>query len=148
QRRPGVLQDQELISKIICATARECAIDNHIQPGMKASLLFPVRYFLHLALVSAFAATAQAQVVADGAPATLTNVTSNINGAVTIGTNGSFTLLILTNAALLTNSGIGVIGRNIGANSNTVRLTSANTRWLMSLDHMVGSNGAFNRLIV
>src|SRR5207245_5533406 len=67
---------------------------------------------------------------------------------VTIGTNGPFTLLILTNAALLTNSGNGVIGRNIGANSNTVRLTSANTRWLMSLDHIVGSNGGFNRLIV
>ncbi|HXU78041.1 MAG TPA: hypothetical protein VN794_15820, partial [Methylomirabilota bacterium] len=63
--------------------------------------------------MSAFAATAHAQVVADGGTTTLNNVTSNINGTVTVGTKGSFTLLILTNGALLTNSANGVIGRNI-----------------------------------
>jgi len=89
-----------------------------------------------------------AQLVNDGATRTLNNVATNINGTVTIGTNGSFTLLVLTNGTLLTNSGNGVIGRNTGANSNTVRMTSANTRWLMSLDLFAGSNGAFNRLIV
>ena len=91
---------------------------------------------------------ARAQLVADGATATLNNITTNITGTVTIGTNAPFTQLILTNGAFLTNSGHGVIGRNAGANSNTVRLTSLNTRWLMSSDLIVGSNGAFNRLIV
>ncbi len=115
---------------------------------MKARFLFLARYFLRAVLASALATTTQAQIVADGGSSTLNNVTSNITGTVTVGTNGSFTLLVLTNAALLTNSGNGVIGRSVGANSNAVRLTSANTRWLMSLDHFVGSNGAFNRLIV
>src|SRR5207302_91023 len=116
---------------------------------MTCALCGSARLVFFLAFVLSPGAQAlHAQVVADGATTTLNNVTSNINGTVTIGTNGSFTLLILTNAALLTNSGNGVIGRNVGANSNTVRLVSANTRWLMSLDHFVGSNGAFNRLIV
>ncbi|HEY6167522.1 MAG TPA: hypothetical protein VI454_05750 [Verrucomicrobiae bacterium] len=89
-----------------------------------------------------------AQVVNDSTTNTLNGVTSNVTGTVTIGTNGSFTLLALTNGALLTNSGLGVIGRNAGANSNTVRLTGANTRWLMSLDLFLGSNGSFNKLFV
>jgi len=130
------------------STPGKYAIDNHTPPGMKAPLHFPVSQFLYLALVSALASTAHAQLVADGATRTLNNVSTNIAGTVTVGTNGSFTLLVLTNGTLLTNSGNGVIGRNIGANSNAVQLTSANTRWLMSLDHFVGSNGAFNRLIV
>src|ERR1051325_1630035 len=89
-----------------------------------------------------------AQVVNDSTTNTLNGVTSNVTGTVTIGTNGSFTLLALTNGALLTKSGLGVIGRNAGAHSKTVRLTGANTRWLMSLDLFLGSNGSFNKLFV
>jgi T5SS/PEP-CTERM-associated repeat protein len=88
------------------------------------------------------------QVVADGATNTLNNVTNFIAGDVTVGNNGSFTLLILTNNALLTNSGHGYLGRNPGANSNTVRLAGANTRWLMSGNLYVGSNGVFNQLVI
>src|SRR5262249_51391485 len=79
--------------------------------------------------VVAFCSTS-AQVVNDGATNTLNNVTNTVVGDVTVGTNGSFTLLILTNNALLTNSGFGTIGTNAGANSNTVLLTGTNTRWL------------------
>src|SRR5881397_854688 len=89
-----------------------------------------------------------AQLVNDGATNTLNHVTNAISGGAIIGTNGSFTLLILTNGTLLTNSGNGTIGLNAGAKSNTVRLTSANTRWLMSQDLSVGSNGSFNRLVI
>jgi len=88
----------------------------HNQPCMKARFFFLARHSLHVVLASALAATTQAQIVADGGSSTLNNVTSNITGTVTVGTNGSFTLLVLTNAALLTNSGNGVIGRNVGAN--------------------------------
>jgi T5SS/PEP-CTERM-associated repeat protein len=91
---------------------------------------------------------ARAQVVNDGATATLNHVTNTVTGAVTVGTNGSFTLLVLTNAALLTNSGNGIIGMNATAKSNTVRLTSVNTRWLMALDLNVGNNGSVNHLVV
>ena len=46
----------------------------------------------------------RAQVVADGATNTLSNVTNSFTGDVTVGTNGSFTLLVLSDNALLTNS--------------------------------------------
>jgi T5SS/PEP-CTERM-associated repeat protein len=89
-----------------------------------------------------------AQLVADGATTTLNNVTNNITGEVTVGTNGSFTLLVLSDNVLLTNSTNGLIGRNATARSNEVRLASASARWLMGNDLHVGSNGALNRLIV
>src|SRR5262245_57639123 len=73
----------------------------------------------------------RAHLVADGATNTLSNVTNSITGDVTVGTNGAFTMLILTNGALLTNSSNGYIGRNAGANSNTVWLTGSNSRWLL-----------------
>jgi len=86
--------------------------------------------------------------VNDGATATLNHVTNTITGNVTIGTNSPFTLLILTNAALLTNSGTGVIGLNASANSNSVRLTSSNTRWLIGQDLNVGNGGSANHLVI
>jgi len=55
--------------------------------------------------------TLRAQIVNDGATNTLSNVTNTITGDVTIGTNGSFTLLVLSDNALLTNSVNGIIGR-------------------------------------
>ena len=54
-----------------------------------------------------------AQVVNDGATRTLSNETNVIPGDVTVGTNGSFTLLVLSNNALLTNSANGVISRKV-----------------------------------
>jgi T5SS/PEP-CTERM-associated repeat protein len=89
-----------------------------------------------------------AQLVNDGATATLNHITNTISGSVIVGTNGAFTLLILTNGAFLTNSGTGTIGLNAGANSNTVNVTSANTRWAMSSDLYVGSIGSFNHLVI
>src|SRR5881397_638189 len=87
----------------------------------------------------------RAQIVNDGATNTLINVTTNITGDVTVGTNGSFTLLVLSDNALLTNSANGLIGRNSGANSNEVRLLSASARWFMGGSLYVGNNGAANR---
>src|SRR6266446_2224981 len=95
-----------------------------------------------------FSPLSQAQIVNDGATATLNHVTNTISGSIIVGTNGPFTLLILTNGTLLTNSGNGTIGLNAGANSNTVKVTSGNTRWAMSSDLSVGSVGSFNRLVI
>src|SRR5689334_22664779 len=89
-----------------------------------------------------------AQVVADGATNTLANVTNSIPGNVTVGTNGAFTLLVLSDHALLTNSGLTTIGQNLTARSNEVRLISPTARWRMGGLLFVGSNGAFNRLVV
>src|SRR5262245_3196509 len=90
----------------------------------------------------------QAQLVPDGATNTLSNVTNTFAGNLTVGTNGSFTLLVISNNALLTNSTTGVIGRNATAKSNEVRLVSANSRWLMGSHLFVGTDGSFNRLVV
>ena len=105
----------------------------------------------HFPLVAALLGLALplgAQIVADGATATLANVTTNITGSVTVGTNGSFTLLTIGDNALLTNSANGIIGQNATARSNTVRLVSPTARWLMRNNLLVGSNGAFNRLVI
>jgi T5SS/PEP-CTERM-associated repeat protein len=88
------------------------------------------------------------QVVADGATNTLSNVTTNITGSVTVGTNGAFTLLVLSDNALLTNSTHGVIGRNATAKSNEVQLVSPTARWRMGGNFFVGSNGSFSTLVV
>ena len=92
--------------------------------------------------------TLRAQVVADGATNTLNNVTNTIAGNVTVGTNGDFTLLILTNRASLTNSGNSVIGLNVGADRNAVRITDTNSSWLMANNLYVGSNGASSTLAI
>lgn len=101
-----------------------------------------------LALILCTAPTLRAQIVADGAAATLSNVTNTFAGNVTVGTNGSFTLLTLSNNVLLTNSANGTIGLNAAAKSNEVRLVSPSARWRMGNNLYVGSNGAFSRLVV
>ena len=78
-----------------------------------------------------------AQVVNDGATKTQANVTNTIAGNVTVGPNGSFTLLVL-----LTNLANGFIGLYASAKSNEVRLTSPTSRWLMGTDLGVGQDGA------
>lgn len=89
-----------------------------------------------------------AQLVADGATSTLANVTNSITGNVTVGTNGSFTLLVLADNTLLTNSAHGVIGANATARSNEVQLLAPTARWQMANNLFVGSNGALSTLIV
>src|ERR1043166_6166183 len=92
--------------------------------------------------------TLRSQLVPDGATHILSNVTNNISGNVVIGTNGSFTLLVLTDNGLLTNSLNGIIGRISTARSNEVRLISSTARWRMGGSLFVGSNGASSRLVV
>src|SRR5262245_16094686 len=101
-----------------------------------------------MAMLSA-APALRAQVVADGATNTLSNVTNNtITGDVIVGTNGSFTLLIISDNALLTNSANGVIGANSSAKTNESRLVSPTARWFVGQDFYVGSNGSSGLLIV
>jgi len=96
-----------------------------VKPIMKIASLF-------LAPLLLAAPTLRAQIVADGATNTLSNVTTNITGDMTVGTNGAFTLLVLSNNALLTDSANGVISLNATAKSNEVQLISASARWLMN----------------
>jgi T5SS/PEP-CTERM-associated repeat protein len=105
-----------------------------------------VRIILVVTLLAAL--PLRAQIVNDGATATLSNVTTNITGSVTVGTNGAFTLLVLSDNTLLTNSTHSNIGRNATARSNEVQLISPTARWRMGGPLFVGSNGASSRLVV
>ncbi len=89
-----------------------------------------------------------AQLVADGTTASINAVTTNITGNLTIGTNGSFTTLVITNAGAVTNSGNGVIGQNSSARTNQVIVTGANSRWGVGGNLNFGVLGSFSRLIV
>jgi hypothetical protein len=81
---------------------------NHSRPKIKLNethMPTSKRFLLFAGLMFAGAVLPlRAQVVADGATNTLSNVTNTFTGTVTVGTNGSFTLLILSDNALLTNS--------------------------------------------
>src|SRR5438094_1064415 len=105
-----------------------------------------IRFILAVTLFAAM--SLRAQIVNDGATNTLSNVTNSFTGDVTVGTNLSFTLLVLSDNALLTNSVNGVIGLNLTATSNEVRLISPTARWRMGNTLYVGSNGVANLLVV
>jgi T5SS/PEP-CTERM-associated repeat protein len=115
---------------------------------MKRSPLFRARIGWCLTIAAGVAWPLGAQVVNDGATATLSNVTNSFTGTVTVGTNGAFTLLVLSDNALLTNSAHGVVGFNVTARSNEVHLVSPSARWRMGGNLFVGSNAAMNRLVV
>jgi len=105
----------------------------------------PVLLWLALLLTPS---ASRAQLVNDGATITLSNITNSFTGNVTVGTNGSFTLLVLSDNALLTNSANGNIGLNVTAKSNAVQLISPTARWRMGGTLFVGSNGSLSRLVV
>jgi T5SS/PEP-CTERM-associated repeat protein len=85
----------------------------------------------------------RAQLVADGQTNILDGVVSNIDQAITIGTNGSFTLLMLTNGSSLSNTTGGVtIGLNTSAQSN--RLIISGSQWFSTIG--VGKAGSGNEL--
>jgi len=89
-----------------------------------------------------------AQLVADGTTATINATSTNLTGDVIIGTNGSFTMLILTNAAAVTNSGNGVISQNASAMTNHVLVTGANSIWSITGNLNLGAQGDYGRLTV
>jgi hypothetical protein len=66
----------------------------------------------------------RAQLVADGHTAVRNGVKTNIVGNLIIGTNGPFTLLVLTNGAVVTNTATVMISANPSARNNRVVVTS------------------------
>ncbi len=89
---------------------------------------------------------AQAQLVADGQTNILDGAITNIASDITIGTNGSYTLLLLTNSATITNTGNAVIGANASATSNGAILTGTGVAWDCGASFYVGYEGALNEL--
>src|SRR5438105_3131440 len=90
----------------------------------------------------------RAQLVADGATRIINATGTNISGDLVIGTNGSLTSLVITNAGAVTNSGNGTIGLNATANTNQVIVTGPNSRWSMGGNLLIGSSGSSSLLVV
>jgi T5SS/PEP-CTERM-associated repeat protein len=103
------------------------------------------RFFALLILLCSPLAT-HAQLVADGQAAVLDAVGTNIADNVTVGTNGSFTLLMVTNGAMVTNSGTVSVGLNASASHNRVILAGGSSWENGGISFNIGNSGSFNEL--
>jgi T5SS/PEP-CTERM-associated repeat protein len=112
---------------------------------MKTQIQLPLLSALILVVT---VSSLRAQLVADGATAFINATSVNLAGDLTIGTNGSFTTLIITNSGAVTNTGGGAIGLNAAAKTNRVIVTGANSTWDIANNLAVGSAGSFNELIM
>jgi T5SS/PEP-CTERM-associated repeat protein len=89
-----------------------------------------------------------AQFVADGQTFVFDGVATTVSG-INVGTNGNFTLLVVTNGARVTNNaGRVVIGVNATALSNHIAISGSGTLLKNNNDTYVGDNGSFNDLEV
>ncbi len=104
--------------------------------------------FTVAATLALLTATARAQLVPDGGTNVLDGVTNSVSGDLTVGTNGSFTMLSLTNATVVDVSGQTFIGRDTGSFSNVVDVTGSGSLLSTTNDLYVGSNGWGNELII
>jgi T5SS/PEP-CTERM-associated repeat protein len=66
----------------------------------------------------------------------------------TVGDDGSGNILMISNGATVLSASSGFIGRGSGGSSNAAFVTGLGSRWLLSSNLYVGSNGAFNRLVI
>jgi fibronectin-binding autotransporter adhesin len=103
-----------------------------------------------LGLLFGLSSPALAQLVADGATNTINGFVTNVPGTLIIGTNGSFTRLLITNAGVVTNSGEAYIGRNYSAGTNRVEVAGANSSWQVGSNLWVGNpiTGWENQLVI
>jgi fibronectin-binding autotransporter adhesin len=111
-----------------------------------------VRFYRFFLLLMSFALPliARAQLVADGQTKILDGMLTNVASGVTVGTNGNFTLLVLTNGAEVSNSASGAvisIGANASAQSNRIIVTGSGSTWIGAKNSFyVGQNGSANQL--
>ncbi len=90
---------------------------------------------------------ARAQLVADGQTNVLNGVYTYSPGSLTVGTNGTFTLLIITNSATVLNTGgNGVIGSNASAKTNRVVVTDPGSFWQSDNGFYIGQSGSASEL--
>jgi fibronectin-binding autotransporter adhesin len=93
-----------------------------------------------------FAASAQAQLVADGTTNSVDGISLGLIGDVTVGTNGSLTLLVVTNGGMLANSENIIISASITAQSNYVVVAGPGSSWTSTGECHAGDTGAFSGL--
>ncbi len=77
----------------------------------------------------------------------ISGVTTNYGGAYMVGTNGPYSVLIVTNAGVL-KSGSGIIGNSAASSNNYALVTGAGSVWSNSASLSIGSTGSFNQLSI
>jgi T5SS/PEP-CTERM-associated repeat protein len=106
--------------------------------------------FFHTVLLSlalALPTAARGQLVSDGQTNILDNIATNLTGGITIGTNGSFTLLVITNGSTVTNSGgLSAIGYNASARTNRMVVTGSGSVFNSDSYLYVGLGGSGNEM--
>ncbi len=102
--------------------------------------------FLVLALIAP--SVCHAQLVADSQTNVLDGAVTNILAALTVGTNGSWTVLVVSNAAAVTATDGVIIGENASAQSNRVIVTGSGSLLNCTAGFYVGENGSANELDV
>jgi T5SS/PEP-CTERM-associated repeat protein len=98
-----------------------------------------------LLIIGAAPRPALAQLVPDGGSAVIDGVTITSTN-IYVGIDLSFTSLLVTNNAKVTNVGLCFIGQASSSRSNRVVLTGTGTSWSGSATTAVGSSGSFNHL--
>src|SRR5262245_54855759 len=113
--------------------------------GMVGFTKRAVAFFIFSAVVC-FSLNLNAQFVADGETAVLDGLYTNIDDVVTVGTNGSFTLLVVTNGTVVTNSGLVKIGSSGLATHNRIVVDGPGSAWYNNNTFNVGYLGSYNEL--
>jgi T5SS/PEP-CTERM-associated repeat protein len=105
-------------------------------------------WFFVALILCALPIEARAQLVADGQTNVLEGgVATNLTGGIIIGTNGAFTLLVITDGATVTNtSGNSAIGYNTSAQSNRVVVALTGSVWNNNGAIYVGQNGSASEM--
>lgn len=132
-------------------------ICNHGDPITRRCFHGTIYLVVYLTRLLAFgmALTVRAQLVSDGETRILDGIRTNIIGHLTIGTNRSFTQLVLVNGTVVSNLvdeptvsfSDGRIGFSSSAKSNHVLITSSSL-WSSSREISVGYDGSDNSLIL
>jgi len=118
---------------------------------MRAITLSRPARLLALALIILLSVTAtRAQLVSDGATATINGTATNIAGFMIVGNTGPNTTLIVTNGGSVTSGSTG-LGGNLSSTNNLVAVSGAGSR-MTTLGggsvFRIGDGSAFNRLLI
>src|SRR5215831_9483420 len=114
---------------------------------MKTRNHFPVVALALLALISPH--QTHAQFTGNNQTNIVSGVTNNWSGAYDVGGNYVFDVLFIQNGGVLSvTNGDGIIGSNVGANSNSVVVSGTGSVWSNSSSTVVGFHGSGNSLVI
>ncbi len=108
-----------------------------------------LRSRIRLAVFALASLTAQHAFAESGVTNTVNGVTNNYSSGYTLGTNGAFNVLIVTNAGKANvTGGFSIVGNSAVSSNNTVLVSGPGSIWSNAFFVFIGNTGSFNQLIV